>query len=636
MLKIGETLDRKYRIVGLIGAGGMGAVYEAEHVFLQRRVAIKVLASEYSHDAEAVKRFYREAQAAARIGHENICEVIDISQSSNNLPYLVMEFLLGLPLSKVMESVGRFPVGRAIDIVTQVLDALEAAHKAGIVHRDVKPDNIFLTVFAQKLDFVKLVDFGISKIRTPGLGKGSTLTQAGTVLGTPLYMSPEQARGDMEVDGRADIWATGVVLYQMLTGCNPFDGENYNRILFNVLSAPIPTVRALRPEIGRALNAAVLRALDRDVARRFPDCASFREALLEGWLAEEEQGGAAERKPSTRVPAVARAAGDRAPEAAASFDLEPLFAPTGSLAPEDAPPPAGAAAEAPAAPGPLATLGTPRGAVVPTTTHLPPFPLWRHPVVLAASAGLLLVVAALAYVFGLRGTPEPRAGEVVAAAPLGAKPPGPPTGGPTTAAVPAAASTTADDAGTTPPAATHAAETPDGGMPETAAKTNPNPIRIETADAAGAGMPSVSAMTDAGASAPDARAAASGAARPRTPAAPRDTGPVSAPPSSTSGTLTVVTSPPTRVFLDGRFLADTPFFDREIEAGRYRIRFVNEAQGVAREEMVVIVAGRETTVRRGPAQLGIASPTPAPATGIADAGARPSIRIRTRDGGTSP
>jgi serine/threonine protein kinase len=286
-LQPGQVLDGKYSVLRLLGEGGMGAVYEAEHTFLGRKVAIKVLNNDFAHNGEAVRRFYREAQAAARIGHENICEVTDVGQIVDS-PYIVMQLLQGKSLSAAIVEAAPFPMGRAVDVATQMLDALGAAHAAGIVHRDMKPDNVFLTKIAGRDDFVKLLDFGISKVRVAA--GGTKLTQEGSVLGTPQYMAPEQARGESDVDGRADIWAVGVIIFEMLTGRVPFDGPNYNKIIFDVVAAPIPRLRALREGITPELESVVLRAMERDLSRRFRTTAEFREALGSAWMSQGESG----------------------------------------------------------------------------------------------------------------------------------------------------------------------------------------------------------------------------------------------------------------------------------------------------------------------------------------------------------
>jgi len=282
MLSPGSVLDSKYRVIRLIGEGGMGAVYECEHEAIRRHVAVKVLFPQFANDAEAVLRFHREAQAAGRIGHDNICEVIDIGRLPAGAPYLVMPLLKGEPLSAIIQREAPLPPGRAIDLAAQVLDALGAAHCAGIVHRDLKPDNLFIThLGGRNIEFVKVVDFGISKI----LGQASVndqhqVTRTGMVMGTPCYMAPEQARGAKDVDHRADLYAMGTILYELLTGKRAFDGDTFNEVLIKVVVDPFPPPRVLRPEIPVELEAVVLRAMDRDRTLRPQTAEDFRKELL--------------------------------------------------------------------------------------------------------------------------------------------------------------------------------------------------------------------------------------------------------------------------------------------------------------------------------------------------------------------
>jgi serine/threonine-protein kinase len=285
----GSILDGKFRIVRLVGEGGMGAVYEAEHTVLRRRVAVKFLSGELAHNADAIGRFRREAEAAGRIGHDNICEVFDFGVTEQGSPYFVMPLLKGEALSAVIRRESPLPVDRAIDVVRQMLKALAAAHGVGIIHRDLKPDNVFLTTVGDREDFVKLLDFGISKmLRDPtaggpgaGAGPGHPPTQTGYIMGTPSYMSSEQARSAKDIDARADIYAVGVILYEMLTGIRAFDGENFGEIVWKIYSEPVRPLRAHRPDISPELEAVVLRAMHRDRDQRFPTCEAFREALAE-------------------------------------------------------------------------------------------------------------------------------------------------------------------------------------------------------------------------------------------------------------------------------------------------------------------------------------------------------------------
>ncbi|MDI7270088.1 MAG: serine/threonine-protein kinase, partial [Myxococcota bacterium] len=224
---------------------------------------------ELSEDTDQVARFLREAQAAGRIGHDNICEVLDFGTVERSPPYLVMPLLRGRSLAAALDDTSPLPLDRAVDVACQILAGLQAAHHAGIVHRDLKPDNIFLTTVGDRDDFVKILDFGISKVTGKHAEGAKDLTNTGLVLGTAAYMAPEQARDSKAVDHRVDVYATGVILYEMLTGAPPFDGENFGQILWKIWNAPVPAPRTLNPAIPIGVEAAILRAIDRDPERRF-------------------------------------------------------------------------------------------------------------------------------------------------------------------------------------------------------------------------------------------------------------------------------------------------------------------------------------------------------------------------------
>ncbi len=235
----GQTIDGRYRVVRLLGKGGMGSVYLGQHIVIGKQVAIKFLHAEFAHKEGMVRRFYREAQAAAAIGHKNIIDVADVGVSEKGEPYLVMEYLVGESLSGMLARTGPIDCAAACGILEPVLKALAEAHDKGIVHRDLKPDNIFMVVEPGEAPTVKLIDFGISKfIEDAGQTK---LTQTGAMIGTPAYMSPEQAKGVGDVDHRADLYSVGVILYEMLSGGLPFVGAHYNQLLVNLLtSSPRP------------------------------------------------------------------------------------------------------------------------------------------------------------------------------------------------------------------------------------------------------------------------------------------------------------------------------------------------------------------------------------------------------------
>lgn len=276
----GTVLDNKYELVRLLGEGGMGTVYEAKHLLIGRRLAVKFLHAQYVTSKEVVTRFQREAQAAAAIGHENIIEVTDMGTTAEGAPYIVMEFLDGQDVREALSQNGPIPPNRACHIMVQALSALQAAHDAGIIHRDLKPENIYLINKPGRPDYVKLLDFGISKFRSLESEGAKGLTQTGTVLGTPYYMSPEQARGDQDLSSRSDIYAMGVILYQMLTGQLPFDAPNYNALLIKILTEDPPPPGELNPDIPEDLVQTIQTAMARDQADRYADSMEFRERLL--------------------------------------------------------------------------------------------------------------------------------------------------------------------------------------------------------------------------------------------------------------------------------------------------------------------------------------------------------------------
>jgi len=274
----GRIIGGKYRILRRIGKGGMGVVYEGEHTALGRRVAIKLLQPEYARNPEALARFQREARAACRIGHPSIIDVFDIDVTETGAPYMVMELLAGEALSDLLAREWRLPVERAFCILEQILSALSAAHAAGIVHRDMKPENIFLPRSAQNRDVVKILDFGISKF-VAGSMAGASMTQTGSVLGTPLYLAPEQARGERHVDHRADIYAVGVLAYQMLCGQLPIDGDNLPNIIFRIATEPPVPLLHVIPDLPEGVARVIQSALAKDPALRPPDATSMLYAL---------------------------------------------------------------------------------------------------------------------------------------------------------------------------------------------------------------------------------------------------------------------------------------------------------------------------------------------------------------------
>ncbi len=280
---VGKTIDGRYRVESLLGEGGMGVVYLARHKVIGKRVAVKVLRSDFAQDGEITERFLQEARAASSIGNAHIVDISDFGDLPDGSTYFVMEWLDGVPLSHVLRDDSPLPVARLARLALQIADGLAAAHRAGIVHRDLKPDNVFV-VQRDDEDFVKILDFGIAKVGTASI----KLTRAGSVFGTPHYMSPEQAAG-APVDARTDVYALGVILYEMASGSVPFDADNFMGVLTqHVYKAPLP-FRALEPPpaVPPELEAIVLKALAKLPDERYASMEALGEdlqALLDGGL----------------------------------------------------------------------------------------------------------------------------------------------------------------------------------------------------------------------------------------------------------------------------------------------------------------------------------------------------------------
>mgnify|MGYP001547731231 CR=1 FL=1 len=274
----GMIIDGKYSITKLIGEGGMGAVYEGTNTFIRRRVAIKVLLAAARDSAGVIERFEREAQAAGCIGSDHILEVLDLGTLPTGDRYMVMEFLDGESLADRIRRLGRMSPQEIAPLLRQGLVGLEAAHKAGIVHRDLKPDNVYIIKEkAGRQDFVKIIDFGISKFNA--LSGDMSMTRTGAVMGTPYYMSPEQAKGAGSVNHQSDIYSMGVIAFEALTGKVPFDGTTFNDLMFKIVLSEMPDLEVVVPGIDPGFAAIVRRAMSKDQNERFQDAEAFIAAL---------------------------------------------------------------------------------------------------------------------------------------------------------------------------------------------------------------------------------------------------------------------------------------------------------------------------------------------------------------------
>ncbi|MBI4508333.1 MAG: protein kinase [Deltaproteobacteria bacterium] len=293
---LGVLLADRYRIERRIGEGGMGVVYAARHVVLDKVVALKVLLDEYSRRGELVERFLHEAKAAARIRHEHVVDIYDFGQTPSGNVFFAMELLEGRSLADAIDK-GEVTWPRIKDIVLQVCSALQAAHDAGVIHRDLKPANIFLVKRLGRSDYVKILDFGIAKLTE--IEESRRLTRTGMVFGTPEYMSPEQARGE-KADIRVDVYACGCILFEMITGRPPYAGESFMAVLSKHLFDPVPALFAAescRPGVPRAVENVVFRAMAKNRDERFPSMNELGAALD----AVDEVSGVSYRPPSPRV-----------------------------------------------------------------------------------------------------------------------------------------------------------------------------------------------------------------------------------------------------------------------------------------------------------------------------------------------
>ena len=276
----GDVVAGKYRIEKILGAGGMGVVVAAHHLWLDQRVAIKFLLPDALGSAEAVSRFAREARAAVKIKSEHVARVTDVGSLENGVPYMVMEYLDGRDLSAWLEQRGALPIEQAVEFVLQACEAIAEAHGLGIVHRDLKPANLFCIRRTDGVLSVKVLDFGISKLTgslVSGSGMGMTRTTA--VMGSPRYMSPEQLQSSRDVNTRTDIWSLGAIIYELLARQVPFDGETLPELCIKIVNQPTPQIRSVRPDVPAGLEQIISKCLEKDRTKRYSNVADLAVAL---------------------------------------------------------------------------------------------------------------------------------------------------------------------------------------------------------------------------------------------------------------------------------------------------------------------------------------------------------------------
>jgi hypothetical protein len=280
-IREGEILAGKYRVDRVLGVGGMGVVAAAHHLELDDKVAIKFLLPETLGNAEAVTRFAREARAAVKIKSEHVARVSDVGKLENGAPYMVMEYLEGTDLSGWLSKHGPLPSEQAVEFILQASEAIAEAHALGIVHRDLKPANLFVIRRPDGALSIKVLDFGISKMTSlTGSGGEGSMTRTSTMMGSPIYMSPEQIQSSKDVDQRGDIWALGVILYELITGEPPFGGEHMAELIFSIISASPASMRVRRPDLPPQLEAVIMHCLEKQRSSRFPNVEEMAIALL--------------------------------------------------------------------------------------------------------------------------------------------------------------------------------------------------------------------------------------------------------------------------------------------------------------------------------------------------------------------
>ncbi|CAN5508751.1 hypothetical protein BH09MYX1_BH09MYX1_33200 [soil metagenome] len=297
-VSIGDVLAGKYRVDSVLGIGGMGVVVAATHIQLEQKVALKFLLATALQSKEAVERFIREARAAVRLKSEHVAKVTDVGTLESGAPYMVMEYLQGADLGRIVQETP-LAIDESVSFLLQACEAIAEAHSIGIIHRDIKPQNLFVTRRVDGRPLIKVLDFGISK--TMDTQTGLSLTRTSSIMGSPLYMSPEQMRSTKSVDQRTDIWALGVVLYELITGRVPWEAEAVPELCLKVVQDEPDPPKSLRPELQEGLQAVILKCLQKDPKNRFQNVAELAGAL-EAYAQPDSRGSAERTALTLQVP----------------------------------------------------------------------------------------------------------------------------------------------------------------------------------------------------------------------------------------------------------------------------------------------------------------------------------------------